>query len=34
MIIKMGNFRKPLLGNEDVVSGTSYVSFHNDFEQS
>ena len=34
MIKKMGIFRNILLGQEDVVSGKSIVSFHNDFEQS
>ena len=35
MIIKMGIFRKKKsLGHEDVVSGKSIVSSHNDTEQS
>ena len=34
MIMKMGIFQKILLSHEDVVSGKSSVSFHNDFEQS
>ena len=34
MIMKMGIFPNILLGHEDVVSGKSFVSFHNDFEQS
>ena len=34
MIMKMGIFRKELRGHEDVVSGKSIRSFHNDFEQS
>ena len=32
MIMKMGIFENILLGHEDVVSGKSFVSFHNDFE--
>ena len=34
MIMKMGIFLKKILGHEDVVSGKSIVSFHNDFAQS
>ena len=35
MIMKMFFFfEKKLLGHEDVVSGKSIVSFHNDFAQS
>ena len=34
MIMKIGIFRKILLGHEEIVSGKSFVSFHNDFEQS
>ena len=34
MIMKIGIFRKILLGHEDIVSSMSFVSFHHDFEQS
>ena len=34
MIMKMGTFQKVLLDHEDFVSGMSFVSFYNDFEQS
>ena len=34
MIMKMGIFRKVLLDHEDCISGMSFVSFDNDFEQS
>ena len=34
MIVKMCIFQEFLLDNEDFVSGMSFVSFYNDFEQS
>ena len=34
MIVKMRIFRDFLLDHEDFVSGMSFVSFYNDFEQS
>ena len=33
MIMKILSFRTFLLGHEDFVSGMSFVSFHNNFEQ-
>ena len=34
MIMKMGTFQKSSLDHEYFVSGKSFVSFNNDFEQS
>ena len=34
MIVKMCIFQEFLLDHEDFVSGMSFVSFYNDFEQS
>ena len=34
MIMKMHNFREFLLHHEDFVSGMSFVSIYNNFEQS
>ena len=34
MIMKMLNFQNFLLDHKDIVSGMSFVSFNNDFEQS
>ena len=34
MIMKMYIFREILLGHEDFVSGMSFVSIYNNFEQS
>ena len=34
MIVKMRIFREILLDHEEFVSGMSFVSFYNDFEQS
>ena len=34
MIVKMYIFRKFLPGHEDFVSGMSFVSIYNNFEQS
>ena len=34
MLMKMHGFPKCLLDHEDFVSGMSFVSFYNDFEQS
>ena len=34
MIMKMDTFRKVLLDHEDFVSGMSFASFYNDFDQS
>ena len=34
MIMRMGNYQNFLLDHKDFVSGESFMSFYNDFEQS